>query len=403
MGQLGFADAFLAGKAGQNRRLSRIEGLIDWSALAVVLPRAASSGPGRPAYAPLAMFKALLLAQWYQLSDPALEEAMADRISFRRFCGFALDEVTPDETTFCRFRQALAHEGRADRLMAELDRQLGQRGFLVKEGTMIDATLIEAHAARPPFQPAVGPPLETASEPPFEPVFEPVAPPSEPPRDRVASPAAGARPTGPELAPPTAPPAPQPHPIAAPSAAPTATPPAAPPAARSPGRSSVDPDARFARKGGKTVFGYKAHVAVDVGSGLIRRACLTPANINDTTPADSLVMGDERAVYADMAYSTHARRRALKAAGIKDRILHRPNRHHPKLPRWQARRNALIRPIRLAVERTFGTWKRSYGYRCVRYVSLAANAVELQLKAFAYNLRRVDVLAGQALAAQALA
>ena len=45
------------------------------------------------------MFKALLLAQWYQLSDPALEEALADRISFRRFCGFALDAVTPDETT----------------------------------------------------------------------------------------------------------------------------------------------------------------------------------------------------------------------------------------------------------------------------------------------------------------
>ena len=45
------------------------------------------------------MFKAMLLAQWYQLSDPALEEALADRISFRRFCGFALDAVTPDETT----------------------------------------------------------------------------------------------------------------------------------------------------------------------------------------------------------------------------------------------------------------------------------------------------------------
>ena len=411
MGQLGFADAFLAGKAGQNRRLSRIEGLIDWSALATVLPRAASSGPGRPAYAPLAMFKALLLAQWYQLSDPALEEAMADRISFRRFCGFALDEVTPDETTFCRFRQALAHEGRADRLMAELDRQLGQRGFLVKEGTMIDATLIEAHAARPPFQPAVVPPSEPPSEPSFEPSFEPVAPPSEPPRDRVATTAAGVPPTGLDHATPPAPPAPQPHPIAAPSAvlpaastaAAPATPPTTPPATRTPGRSRVDPDARFARKGGKTVFGYKAHVAVDVGSGLIRRACLTPANINDTTPADGLVMGDERAVYADMAYATHARRRALKARGIKDRILHRPNKHHPKLPRLQARRNALIRPIRLAVERTFGTWKRSYGYRCVRYVSLAANAVELQLKAIAYNLRRVEVLAGQALAAQALA
>ena len=141
------------------------------------------------------------------------------------------------------------------------------------------------------------------------------------------------------------------------------------------------------------MYGYKAHVAVDLGSGLIRRALMTPANIHDTTPADGLVMGDERAIYADKAYATHARRKALKDRGIKDRIMHRPNKHHPKLPRWQARRNALIQPIRAAIERTFGTWKRSYGYRRVRYFSLAANAIELQLKCMALNLRRAAVLA----------
>src|ERR1700761_139860 len=62
---------------------------------------------GRPPYEPLSMFKALLLAQWYGLSDPALEEALLDRVSFRRFCGLALDAPTPDETTLCRFRNAL--------------------------------------------------------------------------------------------------------------------------------------------------------------------------------------------------------------------------------------------------------------------------------------------------------
>jgi len=54
------------------------------------------------------LFKALLLAQWYRLSDPGLEEARADRHSFRRFCGFSLDDGMPDETTLCRFRTALA-------------------------------------------------------------------------------------------------------------------------------------------------------------------------------------------------------------------------------------------------------------------------------------------------------
>lgn len=332
--QLGFADAFLADKAGQNRRLARIAGLVDWRALEALLPGAAAGGgPGRPAYRPLAMFKALLLAQWYQLSDPGLEEAMADRISFRRFCGFALDEVTPDETTFCRFRLSLAEGGRAQALMAELDRQLGQRGFLIKEGTMIDATLIEAHAARPPG--------------------------SKVPQDQAGD---GANtPMDQTLA-------------------------VAPPAV-------VDPDARFTRKGSRTVYGYKAHVGVDAGSGLIRRAILTPANINDTTPADDLIMGDEAAIYADKAYEKRERRQALKARGVKDRIMHRANKHHPVLPFWQTQRNKLISKVRSAVERTFGTWKRSYGWTTMRYIGLTANAVDLQLKAIAFNLRRAEKLA----------
>jgi transposase, IS5 family len=332
-GQMDFAEVFLSDKAGQNRRLARIEALIDWRALSRHLPPPPPPGPGRPSYPALAMFKALLLAQWYQLSDPALEEALADRISFRRFCGFALDVTTPDETTFCRFRQALAERQLGERLMAELDRQLGNRGFLIKEGTMIDATLIEAQSSRPSDDPA--------------------------PAHVAASEEAGRGNTSGDPAPPKL----------------------------------ADRDARFAKKGGKTVYGYKAHVAVDLGSGLIRRAVLTPANVNDTTPADDLVMGDERAVYADKAYEKGERRQALKARGIKDRIMHRANKHYPQLPFWQARRNALIKPIRAAVERTFGTWKRGYGYTRVRYFSLAANALELQLKSFAFNLRKAAVLA----------
>jgi transposase len=105
---------------------------------------------GRPGYPPLALFRALLLAQWYQLSDPGLEEALADRLSFRRFCGFGLDDSTPDETTLCRFRGALAERGLAEALFAELNRQLDAKGLVLRAGTLIDATLVEAAVARPP-------------------------------------------------------------------------------------------------------------------------------------------------------------------------------------------------------------------------------------------------------------
>ncbi|WP_156406135.1 transposase, partial [Phenylobacterium sp. Root700] len=71
--------------------------------------------------------------------------------------------------------------------------------------------------------------------------------------------------------------------------------------------------------------------------GLIRTVITTPANVNDTTPADDLILGDEQVVWADAAYHTHARQAALKARGIKPRLARRPNKHHPKLPPSQAR------------------------------------------------------------------
>lgn len=339
---LSFADALVVRKAGN--RLELIDQQVDWSSIEALLPPPKpATSPGRPPYPPLAMFKALLLAQWYQLSDPGLDEALADRLSFRHFCGFPLDEETPDDTTLCRFRNFLADRGLGEKLMAELCRQLDVRGLIVKEGTMIDATIIQAQAARPKDEKIS---LEPASK------DDEIAPETELAMAQTTAQPAGA---GPAEAP-------------------------------------FDRDAAFARKGGKSFYGYKAHVAVDRGSGLIRRACMTPANVHDSVPADDLVMGDEKAIYADKAYCKHARRHALRERGIKDRIMHRANKHRPVLPHWQKVRNRLISSIRAQVERTFGIWRRAYGYERVRYFRLAANAFELQMKCIAFNLRRALVL-----------
>lgn len=100
------------------------------------------------------------------------------------------------------------------------------------------------------------------------------------------------------------------------------------------GEARVDPDAAYARRSGKpgSTHGYKAHVGVDQGSGLIRSILTTPANVNDTAPADALIRGDEKAVLGDADYHTHARQAALKAQGVKPRLMRRPNKHHPTLP-----------------------------------------------------------------------
>jgi len=152
----------------------------------------------------------------------------------------------------------------------------------------------------------------------------------------------------------------------------------------------LDPDAAFTRRQGKSgsVYGYKAHVGVDEGSGLIRSVITTPANVNDTVPADALIRGDEHAVWADAAYHTHRREAALKARGVKARLMRRPNKHHPKLAARMRRYNRLIARRRAAVETTFATWKRRMGLLAIRYRGLKKAAGQIVLVAFAFNLRR---------------
>jgi IS5 family transposase len=165
-----------------------------------------------------------------------------------------------------------------------------------------------------------------------------------------------------------------------------------------PAKPSRDPDARVSARKGRdgTHFGYKVHVGVDQGSGLVHSLVTTPGNVNDTVVADRLVRGDEEAVYADKAYDSHARRAALKARGIKPRIMRRPNKHHPVLAPRLAHFNRLVARRRAAVETTFATFKCRLGLVRVRYVGLAKAAAQATLTAFAFNLRRATVIASAA-------
>ena len=317
MSQSSFIDALLPGGFGRNHRLERIAGLIDWTPIEGLVRAVRCGEVGRPPYSALSMFKALLLQQWYGLSDPGLEEALLDRVSFRRFCGFAFDAATPDETTLCRFRNALKEARLGEQLFGAIGAQLENAGFILKKGTLIDATLIES-AVRPP-------------------------PSGSTPKDIES-------------------------------------------------RSPHDADANWTRRGNsrRLFFGYKAHIGVDQGSGLVRSRALTPAKTYESEVADRLILGDEAAVYADKAYEKKQRRAALKARGIKDRIQHRRHKHLAVLPHWQTVRNKLIGRVRSAIERTFAQLKDRYQMRRMRYRGLLANALHLDLVLIAFNLRRAE-------------
>jgi len=133
---------------GSNAGLDRLAGLVKWYRLEKLLAHLRDEeSPGRPGYPVLVLFRALLLQSLYGLSDRELEQALADRLSFRRFAGLSLEDAVPDHTVLNRFRNRLIAEDLLDKLFAELDRQLEKAGVVLKRGTMLDATLIEAVSA----------------------------------------------------------------------------------------------------------------------------------------------------------------------------------------------------------------------------------------------------------------
>ena len=198
--QPSFVDALVSGYGKVGGFLATgIEQGFDWSAFEDLLSPIHGSAMGAPGYPPLTMFKIVLLQQWHTLSDPAAEEAVRDRLSFRRFCGLPLDMETPDHASIWRFRQTI------DKLACRRSCWLRLTGSC--------AAASSSSAARWSMRP------------------------SSPGRSGVLDVRGGVSPS--------------------------------------------DPEARFTRKRDKTYFGYKAHLAVDEESGLVRQAEMTPANVHD--------------------------------------------------------------------------------------------------------------------------
>jgi transposase, IS5 family len=316
VGQASFLDSMLDAEGfGHNPDLEALGAAIDWRPLEHLVSRLYARGEGRPSYPPLIMVKALLVQQWYNVSDPRLEFLLKDSLSMRRFVGLGLQDGTPDHSTISRFRSQLAKHELDGKLFDEIGRQLDARGFVLRKGTIIDATIVEAAVRKPPLKDGEG------------------------------------------------------------------------------ARSKTDPDARWTRKNGRSHFGYKAHVGMDQDSGVIRTRSFTGANAGDSGQAEALIAGDEKAVYADRGYENKQRRRALRARGVKDRIMHRADKHRPELPSRMKLRNRLISKVRAQVERVFAVFKHGWGYRRVRYIGLRRNEAHFNLLCLAFNIQRMAKLA----------
>jgi len=311
----------------KENKLIKLSKIIDWDNIGTDLKGLyayeINCTGGQKPYDSLKMYKAVLLGQWYSLSDPELEEALEVRLDFMLFTG--LEGEVPDETTLCRFRNRLRDKGLDKKLFGKINQALEEAGLKVKKcsGAVIDATIIES--ASRPKQVVEVMPLDRREET------------TDTSRENNIS-------------------------------------------------YSKDPDARWLKKGKKCYFGYKGFVSTTEEDGYIEKVNVTPANRSEIKELEnSLPEEKPERVYADKGYASKDNRKMLKANGIKDGILEKAVRGK-KLSYWQKKKNKLISRKRYIVEQAFGTLKRGFKFTRAAYITKAKVESQLMLKATCYNL-----------------
>lgn len=332
----GFLDLAISQVKKAKTFLDDVDEFVDWRPLDKVLKkklRRHKDAVGNPSYPPLAMFRVLLLQRWWDLSDQGMDDALADRISFRRFVGFSFDYDTPDSTTICRFRNHLADRGLDQKLFNMINGQLEAHELIVKHGVIVDASVVTS--ARRPRKTQV---------------IEAVKDREEDDCDY-------------EL---------------------TTT-------------YSDDADAKWTIKAKKLYYGYKIHAATDAEHGFILGGHATPANHSDTKELAGVIDECKPVkgsmVFADKGYASTKNRIGLEEAGFTDGIMYKAARNRP-LTEPQKLMNRVISGLRYKVERAFGTLKRDYGFHRARYLGCAKVKSQFLLSAIAFNLKKAALMAG---------
>src|ERR1700704_4062780 len=219
-----FSQAEYAGKKKQTRRdkfLAEMEEVVPWARLVDRLQPFYPKGErGRPPVGLERMLRLYFVQQWYGLADEALEDALYDSQALRGFVGIELNrDAIPDATTVLHFRHWLEQHELTRALFDEVAAMLAERGLLMRQGTIVDATII-----------------------------------------------------------------------------------AAPPSTKNKAKTR-DPEMQQTRKGNQWYFGMKAHIGVDVASGVVHTVVGTAANQADIIQMAAVLHGQEEAVFADAGYT----------------------------------------------------------------------------------------------------
>ena len=149
--QLGFSvyeQSTAKKRTKKEKFLAEMDQVVPWQPLLDLIEPVyskVSSKGGRPPYPLATMLRIHLMQQWYSLSDPAMEDALIEVATIRRFAGIDLiSDRIPDETTILSFRHLLEKHDLGQKIFETVKAYLKQRGMAMKQGTIIDATLISA-------------------------------------------------------------------------------------------------------------------------------------------------------------------------------------------------------------------------------------------------------------------
>ena len=332
--QLSILDGVLSRRKKRSRSdnlLKRINDFVDWQKLSKICEKGyKDSTRGRPSLPLIVSVKCLFLQYLYDLSDPALEDAIIDRLSFQRFLGVTFDEEIPDFSTIWRFRERLVKHNLYDTLFETVQSDLDSRGLILRRGTIVDATIVNSARCYHKEK-------NRNDNDPSSPVLTDID-------EQVNS-------------------------------------------ASSRQDAQQDHDATVTKKGNKYYYGYKGHIGTDQGSDIIRRKQFTPANIHDIKEIENLTSNDEDSQFGDKGYFSDEYKRDLRKKGVYCGILDKGKRDHP-LSNRQKQRNKQKSRVRCAVERPFAHMKKWYGYVRARYVNLKRNDLHFTFLCIIYNVRR---------------
>jgi len=318
----------------QGDPLEKLNKVIDWDIFLPILEKLLNtekqSNAGAKPYSPLLMFKILILQRYYNLSDEQIEYQILDRLSFCRFLDITLNDRVPDEKTVWDFRERLINERLERELFEEFRDLLEKNNLIAHEGKLVDASFVEVPRQRN----------------------------SREENKQIKS---GETPKNWDNTPNK--------------------------------KRQKDVDARWTKKNGETIYGYKDHAKVDNKHKFIDNYHVTPASEHDSQALDEVLSEKDEGqdLYADSAYTGEEQEATIKKYNMNNKV-HEKGYKNNYLTDKQKASNREKSRTRARVEHVFGFMEQSMNKLYLNTIGIKRATGVIGLINLTYNLFRYEQL-----------